>query len=83
MDDTTPNLKIGSGHAGKGISIVTKDEIVKGAGSLGMSVIEEPSIKVTYKNCKIVATIDKETGKLLTGHLGAEIWSLDMEAHDG
>lgn len=79
VDDTTPNLKIGSGHAGKGISIVTKDEIVKGAGSLGMSVIEEPSIKVTYKNCKIVATIDKETGKLLTGNYYQD-WTLALTA---
>lgn len=79
VDDTTPNLKTGSGHAGKGISIVTKDDIVKGAGSLGMSVIEEPSIKVGYKNCKIVATIDKETGRLLTGNYFQD-WSLALTA---
>lgn len=79
VDDTTPNMKIGSGHAGKGISIVTKDEIVEGAGSLGMSVIEESSIKVTYKNCKIVATVDKETGRLLTGNYFQD-WTLALTA---
>ena len=79
VDDTTPNLKTGTGHAGKGISIVTKDDIVKGAGSLGMSVIEEPSIKVSYKNCKIVATVDKETGRLLTGNYYQD-WTLALTA---
>lgn len=78
-DDTVPNLKIGGGHAGKGISIVTKDDIVKGAGSLGMSVIDEPSIKVGYKNCKIVATVDKETGRLLTGNYYQD-WTLALTA---
>ena len=62
--DTTPNIKAGEGHAGKAFSIITKEQIVDGAGSLGMSVIEEDSIKLTFKDGRIVAKIDAETGKL-------------------
>ena len=35
---------------------------MEGAGSLGMSVIEEDTIKLTFKDSRITAKIDKETG---------------------
>lgn len=60
--DTTPNIQAGQGHAGKAFSVVTKESIVEGAGSLGMSVIEEDTIKLTFKDSRITAKIDKETG---------------------
>lgn len=77
--DTVPNIKIGEGHAGKCISIVTKDDIVTGAGSLGMSVIDEKSINVTYQNCKITAKIDKQTGNLLAANY-YQNWTLALTA---
>lgn len=79
VEDKTPNIKKGQGHAGKAFSIVTKDQIVKGAGTLGMSVIEEDSIKLTYKNCVINATIDAKTGKLKTIHYFQD-WTLSLVA---
>ena len=77
--DTTPNIKADQGHAGKGFSIITKDSIVEGAGSLGMSVIEEDSIKLTFKNCKITAKIDKQTGKLTDANYFQD-WTLALTA---
>lgn len=79
VPDTVPNAKRGTGHAGKGLSTVTKDSIVEGAGSAGMAVIEESSIKLTYKNCKIKVTIDKETGNILTGNYYQD-WTLSLTA---
>ena len=79
VPDTTPNIKAGQGHAGKAFSIITKESIVEGAGSLGMSVIEEDSIKLTFKNCKITAKIDKETGKMLSGNYYQD-WTLALTA---
>lgn len=64
VPDTTPNIKADQGHAGKAFSLITKDSIVEGAGTLGMSVIEEDSIKLTFKDCRITAKIDKETGRV-------------------
>lgn len=64
VDDTTPNITPGNGHAGKAFSIITKDQIVEGAGGAGMAVIKEESIKITFKDCRIIAKIDSKTGKL-------------------
>lgn len=79
LPDTTPNIKAGQGHAGKALSIITKESIVDGAGSLGMSVIEEDSIKLTFKNCKITAKIDKATGQLLSANYYQD-WTLALTA---
>ncbi len=79
IPDTTPNIKLGQGHAGKAISIVTKDSIVEGAGSLGMSVIEEESISVTYKDCKISVKVEKETGNIVTANFYQD-WTLSLTA---
>ena len=77
--DTTPNIKQGEGHAGKAFSIITKEQIVEGAGSLGMSVIEEDSIKLTFKDARITAKIDAETGKLLGVNYYLD-WTLALTA---
>ena len=79
VPDTTPNINPDQGHAGKAFSIITKDSIVEGAGSLGMSVIEENSIKLTFKNCKITAKIDKNTGKLTDVNYFQD-WTLSLTA---
>ncbi len=79
VPDTTPNIGLGQGHAGKAISIVTKDSIVEGAGTLGMSVIEEESIKVTYKDCKIEAKVEKATGNIVAANYYQD-WTLALTA---
>ena len=79
VDDTQPNLKVGEGHAGKAISLVTKEQIVDGAGSAGMAFIEEESIKVSHSNCTIKVTIDKATGKLKTANYYRD-WKLQLTA---
>ena len=77
--DTTPNIKPGEGHAGKAFSLITKESIVDGAGSLGMSVIEEDSIKLTFKDCRITAKIDKETGHVTDANYYMD-WTLALTA---
>lgn len=79
VDDTQANLKVGEGHAGKAISLVTKEQIVEGAGSAGMAVIKEESIKVTHSGCVIKATIDKATGKMKTANY-YRVWKLQLTA---
>jgi len=79
VDDTQPNLKAGEGHAGKAFSLVTKEQIVEGAGSAGMAVIKEESIKVTHSGCVIKATVDKNTGKLKTANY-YRVWKLELTA---
>lgn len=79
IPDTTPNIKLGQGHAGKAISIVTKDSIVEGAGTLGMSVIEEESINLTYKDCKITVKVEKETGNIIAANYYQD-WTLSLTA---
>lgn len=78
VDDTQKNLKVGEGHAGKAISLVTKEQIVDGAGSAGMAVIKEESIKVSHSGCVIKATIDKD-GKLKTANY-YRVWKLELTA---
>ncbi len=77
--DSNPNIKTDQGHAGKAFSLITKEAIVDGAGSLGMSVIEEDSIKLTFKDCRITAKIDKETGHV-TGANYYMDWTLALTA---
>lgn len=77
--DTTPNIKSDQGHAGKAFSVITKDSIVDGAGSLGMSVIEEDTIKLTFKDCRITAKIDKETGHVTDANYYMD-WTLALTA---
>ncbi len=77
--DTTPNIQAGQGHAGKAYSVVTKDSIVEGAGSLGMSVIQEDSIKLTFKDCKITAKIEKDTGHVKGANYYID-WTLALTA---
>ncbi len=77
--DTTPNIKADQGHAGKAFSVITKESIVEGAGSLGMSVIEEDTIKLTFKDCRITARIDKETGRVLDANYYMD-WTLALTA---
>ena len=79
LDDTQPNLKAGEGHAGKVFSLVTKEQIVEGAGSAGMAVIKEESIKVSHSKGVIKATIDKATGKLKTANY-YRVWKLELTA---
>lgn len=79
VDDTQDNLKAGEGHAGKAISLVTKEQIVDGAGSAGMAVIKEESIKVRHSGCVIKAKIDKNTGKLKTANY-YRVWRLALTA---
>ena len=78
VDDTKPNLKVGEGHAGKAFSLVTKEQIVEGAGSAGMAVIKEESIKVSHSGCVIKATIDKN-GKLKKANY-YRVWKLELTA---
>lgn len=77
--DSNPNIKTDQGHAGKAFSVITKDAIVEGAGSLGMSVIEEDSIKLTFKDCRITAKIDKETGHVTDANYYMD-WTLALTA---
>ena len=77
--DTTPNIKAGQGHAGKAFSVITKESIVEGAGSLGMSVIQEDSIKLTFKDCKITAQIEKDTGHVTGANYYID-WTLALTA---
>ena len=79
VDDTQKNLKAGEGHAGKAISLVTKEQIVEGAGSAGMAFIDEDSIKVGHSGCVIKATIDKTTGNLKTANY-YRVWKLELTA---
>lgn len=79
IDDTQDNLKAGEGHAGKAISLITKEQIVEGAGSAGMAVIKEESIKVRHFNCIIKAQIDKKSGKLINVNYYRE-WRLSLTA---
>lgn len=78
-DDTTPNAVAGTGHIGKCGNLITKQSIVDGAGSAGMAVIKEDSIKVTYKDTQIVATVNKSTGKLITANY-VTTWKLALNA---
>lgn len=78
-DDSQPNLKVGEGHAGKAFSLVTKEQIVEGAGSAGMAVIKEESIKVSHSGCVIKATIDKSTGNLKKANY-YRVWKLELTA---
>ena len=77
--DTVPNIKPGEGHAGTAFSIITKDQIGEGAGSLGMSVIEEDSIKLTFKDCRVTAKIDAETGRMTDANYYID-WTLALTA---
>lgn len=79
VDDTQDNLKAGEGHAGKAISLITKEQIVEGAGSVGMAVIEENSIKVRHSGAVIKATVDKATGKLKAANY-YRVWRLSLTA---
>lgn len=79
VPDTTPNIKAGQGHAGKAFSVITKESIVEGAGSLGMSVIEEDTIKLTFKDCRITAKIDKATGHVTDANYYMD-WTLALTA---
>ena len=79
VEDTVPNIKLGQGHAGKAISIVTKDQIVEGAGSLGMSVIEEESMALTYRDCKITVKVEKDTGNIVHANYYQD-WTLSLTA---
>ena len=78
LDDTQKNLKVGEGHTGKAFSLVTKEQIVEGAGSAGMAVIKEESIKVGHSGGVIKATIDKD-GKLKTANY-YRVWKLELTA---
>ena len=77
--DTTPNISADQGHAGKAFSVITKESIVDGAGSLGMSVIDGDTIKLTFKDCRITAKIDKETGHVLGANYYID-WTLALTA---
>lgn len=79
VPDTTPNINAGQGHAGKAFSLITKDSIVDGAGSLGMSVIDGDTIKLTFKDCRIAAKIDKETGHVTDANYYMD-WTLALTA---
>ncbi len=78
-DDLTPNKGT---HAGKAFSLVTKQQIVDGAGSLGMKFIKENSINLTYKNCVIKAKIDETTGRLISSNYYIE-WGLALSTTVG
>ena len=78
LDDTQKNPKVGEGHTGKAFSLVTKEQIVEGAGSAGMAVIKEESIKVGHSGGVIKATIDKD-GKLKTANY-YRVWKLELTA---
>ncbi len=79
VPDTTPNIKAGEGHAGKAFSVITKESIVEGAGSLGMSVIDGDTIKLTFKDARITAKIDKETGNVTGANYYLD-WTLALTA---
>lgn len=78
LDDTQANLKVGEGHAGKAFSLVTKEQIVDGAGG-AMAFIDEDSIKVSHSKGVIKVTIDKATGKLKTANY-YRVWKLELTA---
>ncbi|HBL41272.1 MAG TPA: hypothetical protein DDY98_06780 [Ruminococcaceae bacterium] len=78
-DDLTPNKGT---HTGKVYSLVTKQQIVDGAGSIGMKFIKEDSIKLTYKNAVIKAKIDETTGRLISSNYYIE-WGLALSTTVG
>lgn len=77
-DDTTPNIPVGGGHAGKAFSVIEKKTILDNAGA-AKALIDEDSIKLTFRNCKVKVTVDKKTGKLLTSNYYM-IWRLALNA---
>lgn len=78
-DDMTPNKGT---HTGKAFSLVTKQQIVDGAGSAGMAFIKEPSIALTYKNAVIKAQIDETTGRLISANYYIQ-WGLALSTTVG
>ena len=78
-DDMTPNKGT---HTGKAFSLVTKQQIVDGAGSAGMAFIKEPSIELRYKNAVIKAKIDETTGRLISANYYIQ-WGLALSTTVG
>lgn len=78
-DDMTPNKGT---HNGKAFSLVTKQQIVDGAGSAGMAFIKEPSIELRYKNSVIKAKIDETTGRLISANYYIQ-WGLALSTTVG
>lgn len=74
-DDSQANLKAGEGHMGKGISLVTVEQIADTAGKSGMRFIEKDSIKLTHWDGVIKADVDKKTGRLKTANFSHK-WKL-------
>jgi hypothetical protein len=68
--DTTPIEKAGDGHAGKGVTILTKSQIEDGGSSVpgGIS-----NIAMTYSNCKIAVKIQKTSGKMIYGNYYTQV----------
>jgi len=73
-DDPTPNTGT---HAKKAYSVVTKEQIVEGAGSFGMKFIEEDSIGLSYANGVIKVKIDEKTGNIIAANYYIE-WKLSL-----
>lgn len=73
-DDTAPNTGT---HAKKAFSVVTKDQIVDGAGSFGMKFIKEESIGLSYANGVIKVKIDEKTGNVISANYYIE-WKLSL-----
>ncbi|MBP9988223.1 MAG: hypothetical protein KBT46_01865, partial [Ruminococcus sp.] len=73
-DDTTPNTGT---HAKKAFSVVTKEQIVDGAGSFGMKFIKEESIGLSYSNGVIKVKIDEKTGNVIAANYYIQ-WKLSL-----
>lgn len=73
-DDTTPNTGT---HAKKAFSVVTKEQIVDGAGSFGMKFIKEESIGLSYANGVIKVKIDEKTGNVIAANYYIQ-WKLSL-----
>lgn len=73
-DDATPNTGT---HAKKAFSVVTKDQIVDGAGSFGMKFIKEESIGLSYANGVIKVKIDEKTGNVIAANYYIQ-WKLSL-----
>ena len=78
-DDPTPNTGT---HAKKAFSVVTKDQIVDGAGSFGMKFIKEESIGLSYANGVIKVKLDEKTGNIIAANYYIE-WKLNLSTTIG
>lgn len=75
-DEPSATTAHGAGHNGKAFSVILTDKIMENAGG-AKSMIKD--VKTGHKDGKIVVTVDKATGNVLTANYYF-VWTLSLNA---